>query len=273
MSFLGNPSGFCVEKNRDYICSFIFESNYFQKKFNNIDIFDKNILGDGVKISKVDRLKPFKAMNLATFRKIKVKEIRDRYPVRFIIKSSHKIFENNVQKFIKHESDFFYFEIKKGEYSKKNNSLNINKKENDSFELTEKIDNTVLDFVKQHNIKSVSDAVDKVYKNFKYEDISKELSISEIFKNKKGDCTEYSIALNQILKAISIKSKIVYGIIYQNGYYSFHAWVEYFDGEGWVAIDPSFNRFQLDPFWIKLTENRADLQKFLGMSLEIKENY
>ncbi|MBN2693101.1 transglutaminase domain-containing protein [bacterium] len=269
MSFLGNYCGFCVNnKNSSYSCSFIFKNTMFKKDFISSDILqDKNLLDSGaMKIERRDVLKKFKPIDLDSFRKIKVKEINDKYPIRFIIKTSYKIFENSAQKFIKKENDFFYYEIVKSEYSEKN-SQNIEK---------QKINNQnryVLDFINKHNIKNVSDALESVHKNFKYEDTSKTLTVSEIFKSQKGDCTELAIALEQILKTLSTPSKIVYGIIYKNGFYSFHSWVEFYDGFGWKGIDPTFNRFQLDPFWIKLSENRVELEHFLGMKISIVENY
>ncbi len=70
-----------------------------------------------------------------------------------------------------------------------------------------------------------------------------------------GDCTEYSAAMVAVLRAQKIPSRIVAGIMVSGSKTivrssDYHNWVEYHDGERWVAVDPQYGRIAEDSRYV-----------------------
>lgn len=94
--------------------------------------------------------------------------------------------------------------------------------------------------------------------NWVYTKLEKTPTISipsaiEVLRTKRGDCNEHAILFAALARAVGIPTKIAVGLVYQNGYFFYHAWNEVFLGE-WVSIDPTFNQFPADVTHIKLAE-------------------
>ncbi len=92
---------------------------------------------------------------------------------------------------------------------------------------------------------------------------------TDVLKTKKGDCTEHSLLLTALARAVNIPARRVDGLVYmeasdaQPALY-WHEWVEVFVGE-WVAIDPTFGQTVADPTHIAFgNEGRTDTAGLIG---------
>ncbi|MDD8021458.1 MAG: transglutaminase-like domain-containing protein, partial [Acidobacteriota bacterium] len=60
---------------------------------------------------------------------------------------------------------------------------------------------------------------------------------SEIIKNKRGTCAGYAALLASLLRAADIPSRYLMGLVYVNGIWGGHAWVEAWLSGRWVPLD------------------------------------
>jgi len=60
---------------------------------------------------------------------------------------------------------------------------------------------------------------------------------SEIIKNRRGTCAGYAALLCALLRSASIPSRYLFGLVYINGLWGGHAWVEAWIEGGWVPLD------------------------------------
>ncbi len=114
-------------------------------------------------------------------------------------------------------------------------------------------------------VKSEKDAyqISKKFEKWVYENITnKDFSVnfanaSYVYKQKTGDCTEHSILLASMLRAVGIPSKVVVGLLYSNSpekAFVYHMWVKAYVGK-WVNLDPSFPNANFSPTHIALYES------------------
>jgi len=87
-------------------------------------------------------------------------------------------------------------------------------------------------------------------------------SALEVLKQKVGDCNEHSALLTALLRAVGIPARPCVGILYSEGRFYYHAWVEAFLGD-WVSIDPVLNQIPADATHIKFIE--GDLSRQVEM--------
>lgn len=87
-------------------------------------------------------------------------------------------------------------------------------------------------------------------------------SALEVLKHKMGDCNEHSALLTAILRAVGIPARPCVGILYSEGRFYYHAWVEAYLGD-WVSIDPVLNQMPTDATHIKFIE--GDLSRQVEM--------
>ncbi len=92
-------------------------------------------------------------------------------------------------------------------------------------------------------------------------------SARDVLAIKKGDCNEFSVLFTALARALGIPTKMMAGLVYQNGRFYYHAWVEVFAGR-WIAIDPTFNQAPADVTHIPLVygdlKEQAELINQLG---------
>lgn len=92
-------------------------------------------------------------------------------------------------------------------------------------------------------------------------------SARDVLAIKKGDCNEFSALFTALARAAGIPAKMVAGIVYQNGRFYYHAWVEIFAGR-WIGIDPTFAQAPIDVTHIPLVygdlKEQAELINKLG---------
>lgn len=59
----------------------------------------------------------------------------------------------------------------------------------------------------------------------------------EVLKTREGVCRDYAILTATLMRAVSIPSRVAAGLVYQDGQYYYHAWVEAWDGKKWFGVD------------------------------------
>ena len=66
-----------------------------------------------------------------------------------------------------------------------------------------------------------------------------------------GDCTEHASLLGALAKSAGIPARSVFGIVYHEGRFYYHAWVEAWAGT-WVPVDPAWGEAPADATHIAL---------------------
>ncbi len=123
-------------------------------------------------------------------------------------------------------------------------------------ELAERISSTEPTYVGK-----VKSALSWVHKNIKQE-VSPNIPASWVaLETGKGDCNEQASLLVAILRAMGFPSRVVGGLLYQEGYFYYHAWVEICTGNSWISIDPIKVEFPVSPYHIKLFETEEGYSK------------
>ena len=84
-----------------------------------------------------------------------------------------------------------------------------------------------------------------VYKYLKKEPVISVPSALEVYNLKKGDCNEHAVLLTALLRTANIPSRQAAGVVYQDGYFFYHAWVEVYLGS-WIPVDPTFDQVPAD---------------------------
>ncbi|MDI6783357.1 MAG: transglutaminase-like domain-containing protein, partial [bacterium] len=84
-------------------------------------------------------------------------------------------------------------------------------------------------------------------------------SAKDTFRTKRGDCTEHSVLLAALTRAVGVPTKIATGITYAEDGFYYHMWVEVYLGK-WVPLDPTMGETRVNATHIKLaeTETRED---------------
>ncbi len=109
-----------------------------------------------------------------------------------------------------------------------------------------------------------------VFKYLKQEPVVSVPSALQVLKMKKGDCNEHAVLLTALLRTAGIPAREVAGVVYQNGYFFYHAWVEVFLGK-WIPVDPTFDQFPADVTHIRFIIGGIENQvKVLDMINRVK---
>ena len=98
---------------------------------------------------------------------------------------------------------------------------------------------------------------------------------SDVLKSRVGVCRDYAILFASLARAAGIPSKVISGLIYTDGAFYYHAWVECYVGK-WVAFDATLPSDFVDATHVKLAEGDAttmySLAKVIGsLKVEVKE--
>lgn len=108
---------------------------------------------------------------------------------------------------------------------------------------------------------------DWVYRNIRKSPTLSVPSAVAVLANRVGDCNEHAILLVALCRSVGIPSRICYGIVYLNGRFYYHAWVEVFVGR-WQAIDPTFGQTLVDASHLKFyeggVEKHLEILKLIG---------
>jgi len=86
-------------------------------------------------------------------------------------------------------------------------------------------------------------------------------SLDALLKDPRGDCTEHSLLFVNLVRVLGIPSKMVNGLIYlgdKQQKYQAHVWAEVYLNNKWHAVDPTWERTQLDLSYIRFNMKNAD---------------
>lgn len=64
-------------------------------------------------------------------------------------------------------------------------------------------------------------------------------SAREIMRNREGDCTEHTVIMVTLCRAVGIPARAAVGVMYGDGIFAYHMWPEVYAGR-WVGIDPKW---------------------------------
>lgn len=106
-------------------------------------------------------------------------------------------------------------------------------------------------------------------------DIGITRSASDVLKSKEGVCRDYATLFAGLARSARIPTRIASGLVYTEGGFYYHAWVECFVGE-WVPFDATLSTDFVDATHIKLAEGDATsmfgLAKVIGnLKVEVKD--
>jgi transglutaminase-like putative cysteine protease len=79
---------------------------------------------------------------------------------------------------------------------------------------------------------------------------------SDINKDRRGVCREYTTFFTAIARSAGIPTRICVGVVLVDGAFVYHAWPEVWVGaaNGWVALEPTWGRPYADATHIKLAQ-------------------
>src|SRR5688572_28265691 len=89
----------------------------------------------------------------------------------------------------------------------------------------------------------------------------------EILRTKEGVCRDYATLAATLMRAAGIPTKLVTGAVYSNDGFYYHAWVETWDGDRWIAHDPTLGGGLADATHIKFAEGHAE-EAFISFTLD-----
>ncbi len=93
-------------------------------------------------------------------------------------------------------------------------------------------------------------------------------SALDILHKRQGDCNEIVTLFAALANSLGIPAYPVLGLVYYNGAFFYHSWVNVYVGE-WIAIDPTFNQLPADATHIQLSKGAIsqyiDLAGMIGV--------
>ncbi|MFW5697137.1 MAG: transglutaminase-like domain-containing protein, partial [Fimbriimonadaceae bacterium] len=76
----------------------------------------------------------------------------------------------------------------------------------------------------------------------------------EIMETGEGVCRDHAILMATLLRAADVPTRLISGLVLQNGRFYYHAWVEIYTGEEWIGIDSTRNQRFVGPTHVKIAE-------------------
>jgi transglutaminase-like putative cysteine protease len=68
---------------------------------------------------------------------------------------------------------------------------------------------------------------------------------AEVLRRMSGDCNEHTALYVALARAAGIPSRVALGLVYEDGFFCYHAWPEIYAGR-WIAVDPTLGQFPAD---------------------------
>ncbi len=96
----------------------------------------------------------------------------------------------------------------------------------------------------------LADWVDETVEN---EAVASVPSAVDVLHARKGDCNEHTVLYVAMARAVGLPAKADIGVVYQKGFFYYHAWPEVYVGK-WVRMDPTLGQDIADATHIKLSE-------------------
>ncbi len=119
----------------------------------------------------------------------------------------------------------------------------------------------------------VMDIVNRVTE-FVYREMRPNASIAllrdarEVLRTKEGVCRDYAILTASLLRSAGVPTKLVTGMVYSEGAFYYHAWVEVWTGSRWIGVDPTLNQVGVDATHIKFAEGDPE-EAFVLSTLDL----
>ena len=102
-------------------------------------------------------------------------------------------------------------------------------------------------------------------------------SASETMKTREGDCSEHTVLMVALCRAVGIPARAAVGIMYAQGIFGYHMWPEVYVGSWvsldakWLAVDKKSGEYFTDATHIKLGESALDENIFQEMIRAISD--
>ncbi|MFH1134856.1 MAG: transglutaminase-like domain-containing protein [Pseudomonadota bacterium] len=124
------------------------------------------------------------------------------------------------------------------------------------------------------------DKIDRIVK-WVYETLEKRPTMSvpsavDVLETKVGDCNEHAVLAAGLLRAAGVPTKTVVGVLYFDGRFYYHAWIEAYWGR-WLAADPLLGQVPADASHIRFLtgdiSRQAEMVRVIGrLEVEILED-
>jgi hypothetical protein len=96
------------------------------------------------------------------------------------------------------------------------------------------------------------------------EDVSSSPFVIDVLKYRKGTCKSRAMLLATLARSVGIPTREVTGLLYVDGtspaFYA-HSWNEMLINGRWIGVDPTYNRFGLNPTYIPFGSGEAGIAK------------
>jgi transglutaminase-like putative cysteine protease len=79
---------------------------------------------------------------------------------------------------------------------------------------------------------------------------------AEVARDLSGDCTEHSVLVAAMCRAVGVPARVAIGLIYADhlGGFGYHMWNEVYVNRRWVAVDAAFDQTEVDATHLKLSD-------------------
>jgi len=105
----------------------------------------------------------------------------------------------------------------------------------------------------KHSLRAAKEINNWVYKKLEKVPTVSLPNALDVLETRRGDCNEHAALFAALSRAAGIPTKIVFGVVYVNGKFYYHAWNEVFLGT-WIPVDPTFGQLPADASHIKFVE-------------------
>lgn len=102
--------------------------------------------------------------------------------------------------------------------------------------------------------------VDIAHAQLEYAEEEPAGSVIVALAERRGECTDFADLYTTLARAAGFAARTVYGLAYKDGSnpaLMFHAWNEVHDGDGWRAVDPTWNQRSADATHLALSDAAA----------------
>lgn len=90
---------------------------------------------------------------------------------------------------------------------------------------------------------------------------------AEILETKEGVCRDHAILTGTLLRAAGIPTRFVNGLVFAEGAFYYHAWVEFWDGSNWIGLDSTRSPKRLGVGYIKTAQGSVG-QALVGFLID-----
>lgn len=102
-------------------------------------------------------------------------------------------------------------------------------------------------------------------------------SAVEILHDREGDCSEHTVLMVALCRAVGIPARAAVGVMYGQGLFAYHMWPEVYVGEWvgldakWLAVDKQSGEYYTDATHLKLGDSALDEGIFKEMGQAMSE--